>query len=337
MSKPIQIKNHSWYTTEHHNPSGGFHNPWPLPPVEEEEDKTSMWRFMAKQFLGRKDQRPAPAVPSDQNTVHEPVDLGSVQLTWLGHSTVLIQYTGITVITDPVLAKRVGPLELAGPKRETPIPLMLESMPPVDFVALSHNHYDHLDPKVLRFFQQRDAPAFFVPLGVEAHLPKGAQVTVFDWNQYIDINGFRIHCLPARHFSGRTLWDRDKTLWASWFIEPHESNVPSVYYAADTGYAPHFADIREALSAPDVVLMPIGAYRPRWMMRPVHVDPTEALQALSDLGSKTLIPIHWGTYDLAEELLHEPVDVLVSEAEEAGLSSRIEVSPVGGQVLFTGG
>ncbi|MDX1438498.1 MAG: MBL fold metallo-hydrolase, partial [Rubricoccaceae bacterium] len=173
-----------------------------------------------------------------------------------------------------------------------------------------------------------------VPLGVEKHLTDEAQISVFDWHQYVDVGGLRIHCTPARHFSARTPWDRNQTLWASWYLEPLNDAAPAVYFAADSGYAPHFAEIRERLGAPEVVLMPIGAYRPRWMMRPVHVNPSEALQAFSDLGAGTLIPIHWGTYDLAEELLHEPPDVLLKEAEKTELRNAIEVLPVGGQLLF---
>ena len=163
----------------------------------------------------------------------------------------------------------------------------------------------------------------------------GADVTVFDWHQYTDLDGLRIHCAPARHFSGRTLRDRSRTLWASWFFEPSAWEASTIYYAGDSGYAPHFEEIRRQLGSPDLVLMPIGAYRPRWMMRGVHVDPPEALQAFADLGARTLIPIHWGTYDLAEEPLNEPPEVLLAEAERLGVNDRIHVLSAGGQFVVT--
>jgi len=193
----------------------------------------------------------------------------------------------------------------------------------------------NLDPKALRSLQDRHAPRFLVPLGVDAHTPSGASVTVFDWNQYTDLDGLRIHCAPARHFSGRTLRDRNRTLWASWFFESLPEEDPTIYYAGDSGYAPHFAEIRQQLGSPDLVLMPIGAYRPRWMMRPVHVDPLEALQAFADLGARMLIPIHWGTYDLTEEPLNEPPDVLLAEAEEIGVNDGIHILAAGGRLVVT--
>ncbi len=293
------------------------------------------WKFLMNQLLGNKDQTPAPLASVHPSELRSPVEPGTARVTWLGHSTVLVQFPNLTVLTDPVWAKRVGPFELGGPKRQVAPPLAIEDLPHIDIVALSHNHYDHLDPKALQFLQDRHAPRFLVPLGVDIHMPAGADVTVFDWNQHADLDGIRVHCAPARHFSGRTLRDRNITLWASWYFEPMDEAAPTIYYAGDSGYAPHFGDVNERFGAPDLVVMPIGAYRPRAMMRPVHVDPREALQAFVDLGARNLVPIHWGTYDLAEEPLNEPPEALLAKADELGIADRIRVLPAGGQTVVS--
>ena len=333
MREPLPVHTHPWHDTRHHAPGGGFRNPWPLQQSHEDAPDKGSWQFMLRHFLGSKEQTPAPLTPLDPAELAASVTEGTARVTWLGHSTVLIQFPNLTILTDPVWARRVGPLGLAGPKRHVSPPLVLEDLPPIHVVVLSHDHYDHLDPKAIRLLQDRHVPRFLVPLGVEAHLPAGADATVFDWNQYAELDGLRIHCAPARHFSGRTLRNRNTTLWASWFFEPLAMEAPMIYYSGDSGYAPHFAEIRQQLGSPDLVLMPIGAYRPRWMMRGVHADPREALQAFADLGARTLIPIHWGTYDLAEELLHEPPEVLVVEAKRLGVSDRIHVLPAGRQFV----
>ena len=333
MREPLSIHTHPWHDTRHHAPSGGFRNPWPLQPSHEDAPDKGPWRFLHRQFLGSKEQTPAPLAPLDQAEIAAPVLDGTARVTWLGHSTVLIQFPNLTILTDPVWARRVGPFGLAGPKRQVLPPLALEDLPAIHLVVLSHNHYDHLDPKALRFLHNRHEPRFIVPLGVDGHMPAGANLTVFDWRQYADLDGLRIHCAPARHFSGRTFRDRNTTLWASWFFEPLAWEAPTIYYTGDSGYAPYFAEIRQRLGSPDLVLMPIGAYRPRWMMRPVHVDPPEALRAFSDLGARTLIPIHWGTYDLTEEPLNEPPEVLLAEAGALEQIDKICVLPLGGQFV----
>ncbi len=333
LPEQLAVKTHAWYDMRHHASGGGFRNPWPLRAADDEGPDGGTWKFLMGQLLGNKEQTPAPLADMDADELFVPAERGTARVTWLGHSTVLVQFPTLTLLTDPVWARRVGPFELGGPKRQVPPPLALEDLPPIDAVIISHNHYDHLDPKALRFLQHQHAPSFLVPLGVDIHMPAGANVAVFDWNQFAEVHGVRIHCAPARHFSGRTLRDRNTTLWASWFFEPVAKDAPSVYYVGDSGYAPHFAEIRERLGAPDLVLMPIGAYRPRAMMRPVHVNPPEALQAFADLEARNLVPIHWGTYDLAEEPLNEPPEALVAEAEELGIADQIHVLAAGGQTV----
>lgn len=329
-----RVQTHPWHDTRHHRPGGGFVNPWPVvrPDDEAIPGGAQRARFLAEFFLGSKEQTPAPVERPDPAALAAPVPDGTARVTWLGHTTCLVQFPSLTVLTDPVWARRVGPLGLAGPKRAVPPPLALDALPPIHVVVQSHNHYDHLDPAALRALHARHAPRFLVPLGVDQHLPEGAAALALDWGQSVDLRGLRFHCAPARHFSGRTLRDRNVTLWASWFLKPLAEDAPTVFFAGDTAYSPHFRQVRERLGAPDLVLMPIGAYRPRWMMRPVHVDPPEAVQAFEDLGAGTLLATHWGTYDLAEEPLDEPPRRLREEAERRGVADRLRILPAGGML-----
>jgi L-ascorbate metabolism protein UlaG (beta-lactamase superfamily) len=288
-------------------------------------------------FRRRKTHAPTPFERTDPAVLATPVANGTARVTWLGHSTSLVQLPGLNVLTDPVFAERASPFSFLGPKRTAPLPLDAEALPPVHLVLLSHDHYDHLDPVALRALHARHRPGFVVPLGVDRRLPDGWDVVVLDWGQYVDLRGLRVHGVPARHFSGRTLRDRNRTLWASFFLEPLAVDAPTVYYAADSGYAPHFRLVREKLGAPDLVLMPVGAYMPRWFMRPVHVDPPEALDAFEDLGARELVAIHWGTFDLADEPLDEPPRRLRAEAARRGIAERVHVLPIGGTLAVCGG
>jgi N-acyl-phosphatidylethanolamine-hydrolysing phospholipase D len=333
------VARHDWHDTRHHAPGGGFHNPWPLRVVPDEvvpgRTEALRWMLSFPFRARRKKHAPTPytrCVPAD---LAARVPDGSARVTWLGHSTCLVQLPGLNVLTDPVFAERVSPFAFMGPKRLAEMPLALEGLPPIHLVLLSHDHYDHLDPTALRALHARHRPRVVVPLGVDRRLPAGWDVTALDWGHYADVRGLRVHCAPARHFSGRALRDRNSTLWASFFLEPLAEDAPTVYYAADSGYAPHFRLVREKLGAPDLVLMPVGAYAPRWFMRAVHVDPPEALDAFEDLGAGALVPIHWGTFDLADEPLDEPPRVLLEEAEKRGLAGRIHVLPIGGTTTIT--
>ena len=321
------VRTHPWHDTRHHT-EGGFQNVWDdndEPPFL----KAAGWGVSF--LLASKEQEPAPLQNLDG---FAPTD--GPRLTWLGHSTVLLELDGLIVLTDPIFAERASPLSFAGPKREVALPIAPDSLPPIDLVLLSHDHYDHLDLAAIEFLHERDRPLVLAPLGVGERLG-GMRVLEMDWWQHVEVGGFRIHAAPAKHFSGRTLWDRDRTLWASWYLEPMHESAPSVYYAGDTAYAPHFAEVRERLGAPDVVLMPVGAYEPRWFMARVHVDPQQAVQGFIDLGGRDhgahFVAVHWGTFDLADDPLDAPRRLVPEIAAERGLDEgRVHVLPVGGQV-----
>lgn len=330
------VRSQPWHHTRHHT-ARGFTNIWDRdgdPPFL----KAATWGLSF--LLRRKEQAPAPLQPLDPNALAAPAR--GMQLTWLGHSTVLLQLAGpdgpLTLLTDPVFADRVSPVSFAGPKREVALPLDPERLPEIDLILLSHDHYDHLDLAAIGFLHERDRPLVLAPLKVGARLG-AAHVVELDWWQTVEAHGLRIHCAPAKHFSGRSLTDRDATLWASWYLEPLDDDGPRVYYAGDTGYASHFADVHERFGTPDLAVVPVGAYEPRWFMARVHVDPDEALQAYEDLGGPEhgthFVAVHWGTFDLADDPLDAPRRLLPTLAAERGLDlDKIHVLPVGGQFVL---
>jgi len=233
-------------------------------------------------------------------------------VTWLGHSTVLVRTPAATVLTDPVWAERVSPFSFLGPKRWVPAPVALEALPRLDLVLLSHNHYDHLDQAAVRRLAelQPDAP-WVTPLGLSVTLRSwGVKEAIeLDWWDVHRAGAIEIGCAPAMHFSARGFRDRNRTLWCGWGIKLGERRA---FFAGDTGYHPEFPRIRERFGPFDLLLLPVGAYEPRWFMRPVHMNPEEAVRAYRDLVSDpakspgVMVPIHWGTYKLTDEPMDEP-------------------------------
>lgn len=321
------VHTHSWHDHRHHT-GGGFRNVW-SEPVSPPFFRSAFW--LLRRGLQRRSHEQPALRPIDPAMLREPPDC--LRITWIGHSTTLIQTPALTLLTDPMFSERASPIALAGPRREVVLPLRIDDLPSIDAVLVSHDHYDHLDFRSIERLAARD-PLFFVPLGV-ADLVRtwGAQrIVEMDWWQYADFDGARFHCTPARHFSGRGLFNRNGTLWASWYVE---FDALGLYYGGDSAMAALFAEIRERLGAPEVALLPIGAYLPRWFMAEVHMTPKDAVQAFTDLGALHLIPIHWGTFDLADDLLHEPPKELRKAAVEAGISGRVHLLDIGESFLWT--
>lgn len=230
-----------------------------------------------------------------------------LRVTWVGHATVLVQTSGLNVLTDPVWAERVGPFPtLGGPRRHRPPGLRFEDLPPIDVVVISHNHYDHLDLPTLRRLARAQRPRILAGLGTAALLRRegvpGAED--LDWWQGVAVGpGATIHAVPAQHSSRRGVDDTDVELWASFLLRAPGG---AVFFAGDTGFGSHFAKVRERFGPARLALLPIGAYRPRWFMRPLHMDPGEALLAHRALAARTSVAIHFGTFDLADEGEREP-------------------------------
>jgi N-acyl-phosphatidylethanolamine-hydrolysing phospholipase D len=237
-------------------------------------------------------------------------------LTWIGHATFLVRMGGVRFLTDPVFADRVSPLSFAGPRRLVPPGVPLAALPPVDFAVISHDHYDHTDLAAVRTLSARGV-RFVTPLGVGGLVrAAGGQAIELDWWQTADVAGLRVHCVPAQHFSGRGLLDRNRRLWAGFVVEDARRRV---YHAGDTGYFAGFAQVATRLGTIDLALLPIGAYLPRPMMQRVHMDPEEAVRAALDLRARATVGMHFGTFDLADEPLDEPPRRFLDAAAARGL------------------
>jgi L-ascorbate metabolism protein UlaG (beta-lactamase superfamily) len=223
----------------------------------------------------------------------------------VNHSTVLIQQRRANILTDPIWSERPSPLSWAGPRRKRKPGVAFEDLPSIDAVLLTHNHYDHLDLPTLRRLAARGDSKFIVPAGV-ARLLRSENIgpaQELDWGESWPLPGFTIHCVPALHFSSRGLHDGNRTLWCGYVIEYRERRV---YFAGDTAFGRHFAQIREEFGSPHLAFLPIGAYEPRWFMSPVHMGPDEAVRAHQILAAGTSIAIHHGTFQLSDEGLDTP-------------------------------
>ncbi|MFC0598639.1 MBL fold metallo-hydrolase [Streptomyces palmae] len=284
----------------------------------------SMLSFLPTYF--RKEDRirraPAGTVPVHPTTVAElaqPAATG-LRLTWMGHSSVLAEIDGHRVLFDPVWGERCSPFTFAGPKRLHPVPAPLAELGPLDAVVISHDHYDHLDMPTIRALR-RSRARFVAPLGVGAHLEYWGvpphRVTELDWQESTDVGGLTLTATPARHFCGRALRNAQHTLWASWVVAGPEHRV---FHSGDTGYFPGFADIGAAHGPFDATMIQIGAYSHLWP--DIHMEPAEGLRAHADLQGGTptgiMLPIHWGTFNLAPHPWEEPAEGSVSAAEAIG-------------------
>ncbi|SEF64002.1 L-ascorbate metabolism protein UlaG, beta-lactamase superfamily [Saccharopolyspora kobensis] len=240
-----------------------------------------------------------------------PVAAQDTALSWVGHSTYVLRMGGATVLTDPVWSSRIPGV----PRRLTPPGVAFSELPPIDAVVISHNHYDHLDaPTIQRL--PRSTPVL-VPVGLGRWFRRRGftEVVELDWWQSAEVAGLTFDFAPARHWSRRGPRDTCRSLWGSWMITGPRHRV---YHAGDSGYGPHFAEIGQRYPDIDVAMVPIGAYDPRWFMRPVHMDPEEAVQAVADLGAAHAATMHWGTFVLTREPVVEPLVRVRKAWREAG-------------------
>ena len=245
-------------------------------------------------------------------------------LTWIGHSTFLLQFAGINILTDPHCSERASPVSFAGPSRKTPPGLALEALPSIDIVVISHNHYDHLDEYTVQSLyerQQERPPRFFVPLGVKAFfVDRGIDnVVEMDWWDSRTLQDWTIHAVPVQHFSGRSLFDGNETLWAGWVLEHPQFKF---FFAGDTGYSKDFRDLGTRLGPFDLAAIPIGAYAPSWFMSTVHVNPEQAVKIHQDVGARYSVGMHWGTFILTDEDIDEPPRRLTGALAAAGISQQ---------------
>ena len=300
-----------------HRTPEGFRNPYPV----DDRKRTffSYWRMRLFEERFADHEAEAHRMPRQQ------VDLSLIQspanaprITWIGHATFLVQHQGINLLTDPHFSERASPFSFAGPRRLVPLPLSLEQLPRIDYVLISHNHYDQLDRASVQALG--DQPRWLVPLGLRQTLADWGidpeRVTELDWWQRQDAPGVSFTATPAHHWSARSLFDRNETLWSSWMVEMEGFGL---WFAGDTAYNPvQFKEIGERFPGIDLALIPIGAYAPRWFMQDAHVSPEEALQIHRDIGSRRAYGMHWGTFQLTAEPMFEPAERLRAAMAGAG-------------------
>jgi L-ascorbate metabolism protein UlaG (beta-lactamase superfamily) len=258
-------------------------------------------------LTGKADKWPKKVIPSFPQAIPKAVMLEKMSITFVGHVSFLIQMDGLNILTDPVWSDRASPFSFAGPIRTQPPGIAFENLPKIDIVLISHNHYDHMDAETITLLEKKFSPHFIVPLAnIEKMKTFGATtVTELDWWDSININPqFKITLTPARHWSSRTPWDKRAALWGSFFIEGIKEKI---YFAGDTAYGPHFAEIYKRLGAPTLSLIPIGAYEPRWFMKGSHMNPEEAVLSHLDLQSKISLGMHFGTFQLTDEAIDAPL------------------------------
>jgi N-acyl-phosphatidylethanolamine-hydrolysing phospholipase D len=315
----------------HHRPGGGFQNPWPDGTPRRIRD---LLKWLVVERLTK--WRPAAPDPSvfprrSPSFVTPRAGRDDLTLTWVGHATFLIQVGGINVLTDPMWSARSSPVQWLGPRRIVPPAVRFDLLPPIDAVLLSHNHYDHFDTTTIRALATRHPDARWIaPLGLAAPLAAlGARrVLQLDWWEETRLGEVAVGCTPAQHFSARGPRDRDRTLWCGWSVA---APARSVYFAGDTGFHPEFAGVGDRWGPFHAALLPIGAYEPRWFMRPVHMNPEEAVQAFRDLSHSrppvpgkqaVMVPMHWGTFPLTDEPMEEPPRRTAAAWRAAGLDPQ---------------
>lgn len=305
-------------TLSRHHEGGGFKNPY----LDEQFSRSRFFTYARMRFFGDQpfaeyegQSDKVPQVETNLSAIYQP-NKEMLQVTWIGHSTTLIQYRGITILTDPIFSSRASPFSFAGPERYTPPALNLDDLPTVDYVIISHNHYDHLDQPTVRALGN-DA-SWLVPLKLKPwfHNEGIQNVTELDWWQVKTFARLKFTAAPTQHFSGRGLWDYAQTLWCSWIIE---IDGKKIWFGGDTGYNDiQFKRIGNEHGPFDLALIPIGAFEPRWFMKPMHVNPGEAVLVHKDIKAIQSFGIHWGTFRLSAE----PIDAPMFQLNKAAVAAN---------------
>ncbi|HAQ07839.1 MAG TPA: hypothetical protein DCR24_10060, partial [Bacillus bacterium] len=267
---------------------------------------------------GNRERKPRTQLPMASFFPGSHVKGGNARITWFGHSAFLLEIEGKSILVDPMFGRAPSPFPMFGGKRYSgTLPFEIEEMPIIDAVLLSHDHYDHLDYGSIMKLKEK-VKQYFVPLGVGSHLERwgvsSEKISEHDWWSDFSCGGLQFVCAPARHFSGRSLTDRDSTLWCSWVISGQHSKI---YFSGDGGYGPHFKEIGEKYGPFDMTLMECGQYDERWAE--LHMMPEETVQAHIDVKGKVMIPVHWGAFTLSLHSWHDPVERAVKAANESGV------------------
>ena len=314
MSLPANLRSERILASKQFR-DGKFRNTFKTaPPV-----KMSTMRLLGRAIFAGRDRLP-PAPPPISSPLEHWLKLParqSLRVTWLGHSSLLLESNGLRILTDPVFGDRVSPVSFAGPKRLHPAPVSVSQLPPLDAVLISHDHFDHLCRPTVEALAKLKVP-IVTSLGVGRHLEmfgvEPSRITELDWwEEHVLFGGdLSFTATPAQHFSGRSLFDRNQTLWSSWVIRTAEHRI---FFSGDTGLTPELGGVGERFGPFDLTMLEVGAWHPAW--GDIHLGPENALRAFDLLGGGTLLPVHWGTFDLGLHAWEEPVETLLRLAGPA--------------------
>jgi len=310
---------------------GSFRNPWAVHRPRRVSEVLK-WKLGTKNPFAAEKRSRAPKLPRADHPVDLFDDLPpGARVQWLGHASVLVELDGVHILIDPLFGRAGGTMP-----RLAPAPRAVDGLPRIDAVLVSHGHYDHLDRASLAAVARCWPEAIFaVPLGQERSLPRVCQRVVrLSWWQSLTVRGVQLTLTPAQHWHRRGPFDQDRALWGGW----HLRGSRSVFHSGDTGYFEGFSTISRVLGAPDIAVLPLGAYEPRWFMAEQHMSPEDSLQAFVDLGARAFLGMHWGTFDLTDEPADHGAFTLLPEIAAArGLSrDRLHVLSHGGALGFGG-
>jgi N-acyl-phosphatidylethanolamine-hydrolysing phospholipase D len=315
----------------HHDPAGGFRNPWPT--AARERGGFLRWMRERRTTERARTPRPEEIATANPQVALPAAPADEIRITWLGHATFLVQAGGLNLLTDPHLTERASPFERAGPRRFSPPGLQVADLPPIDAVLLSHDHYDHLDDGTVAALRDRfgDRTRWITPLGYREWFARRGigTVTELDWWQETAVGRVTVTAVPAQHWTSRAAMVRNNRLWASFSVALPDGR--RILFCGDSGWFPGHGEIAERAGPFAAVILPIGAYAPRWFMRPVHMTPEEAVQAYGEMGSRGLfIPSHFATFRLADEPpLEPPVRLRRAWSEAALPESSLWIPAVG--------
>jgi L-ascorbate metabolism protein UlaG (beta-lactamase superfamily) len=290
----------------------------------------SIWNVIYWRVIGHHSPWPTEVLPSPNLPLPSPAE-DEIVVTFVNHASSLIQTGTVNILTDPQYNDHASPVSWAGPVRVHEPGIAYENLPKVDVVIISHDHYDHMDERTLKMLYKDHKPLFLVGLGNDAHLKAFGitdNVKTVDWWQSVEVGDAKMTFVPAQHFSGRGLFDRNSTLWGGYVIQVGKENL---FFAGDTGYGPHFKEIQERFGPMDLSMIPIGSYCPRWFMKAVHVNPEEAVLSHLDLKSKKSFGIHFKTFQMSDEPYDQPVMDLELAKKQYQIPAEDFVAPEFGE------
>lgn len=285
--------------------------------ITDARKNANYWKMTWEFLVPKNHVTPKSRLPDVNPDINQFIKIASnPKFIWLGHSSILLNINDKTILFDPVFSNHASPVHFMNPRFQSPV-LELKDLPRIDYIVISHDHYDHLDYKSILYFKNLNTK-FIVPLGIASILENWginkSRIVELDWWQSTNISRIEFVCTPAQHFSGRRTAYGNKTLWASWVIK---TNKHSLYYSGDSGYGDHFKEIGDKLGPFDITFIENGQYDNQW--KPVHLHPQETIKAYHDLKSKVLCPIHWGMFNMALHNWYDPIEEISNLSQHSDI------------------